>query len=418
MSEGAVADSAEVVVVGAGIAGLTCARRLHRAGVQVVVLERAGAVGGRVRTDLVDGIRLDHGFQLLNPAYPAAQVELDLDALHLRPFVAGARIAHGQGHVVVADPRRSPRDVLATARLPFGTLREKIAFARWAVEIGFGPAARVKHREDRAFAAELDRRGMSGEIVEAVLRPFLAGVLADGELITSRRFVELVVRSFVKGTPGVPELGMQAIPEQLAAGLPAAALRLGTSARTITGSSVETDDGSWGADAVVVAADPRAAAQLTGVPAPSMQPLTTFYHLAPRSPSPRTLLHLDGDRRGPVVNTAVMTDAAPSYAPGRTLVASTTLGGDDSGAAERAVRAHVGTIYGVPTADWDHVRTYAIPGALPAMPAGTALRRPVDLGDGLFVAGDHRDTASLQGAMVSGRRAADAVLRRRGRTSA
>ena len=121
------------------------------------------------------------------------------------------------------------------------------------------------------------------------------------------------------------------------------------------------------------------------------------------------MLHLDADRRGPVVNTAVMTDVAPSYAPDRVLVSSTTLGADASAEAERAVRAHVGVIYGVDTSAWQHVASYPIPDALPDTPPGTGIRRPVALGEGRFVAGDHRDTASLQGALVSGRRVAAAV---------
>jgi hypothetical protein len=257
-------------------------------------------------------------------------------------------------------------------------------------------------------------RGIGGPLVESVLRPFLAGVLADGELVTSRRLVDLIVRSFIRGTPGVPAAGMQAIPEQLAAGLPAGAVRLATTVHSVAGTSVATDAGSFAGRALVIATDPATAGHLLDRPVPSMRALTTFYHLAPRSPAQRTMLHLDGERRGLVVNTAVMTDAAPSYAPGRALIASTVLGDDGSAATELDVRRQAGLIYGVDPASWEHIATYAIPGALPDAPTGTPLRRPVDLGDGLFVAGDHRDTASIQGAFVSGHRCAAAVVRRLG----
>ena len=404
----------DTVIIGAGLAGLTAAGVLHAAGRHVVVLEAGDAVGGRVRTDVVDGMLLDRGFQLLNPAYPRARTTLDLAALQLRQFGPGAVVAHGGGRVVVADPRRSPRDIVSTLRMPFGTLRQKLAFVRWAAEIGFGPAARIKSRPDAAFEDELHRRAMAGGLVESVLRPFLAGVLADGDLVTSRRLVELLVRSFIRGTPGVPAAGMQAIPAQLAARLPAGTVRLSTPARAITGPRVMTDDGEITGRAVIVATDAPAAHALTALQTPPMRSLTTFYHLAPSSPANRPMLHLDGDRRGPLVNTAVMTDTAPGYAPGRTLIASTVLGADASGEMERQVRRHAATIYGSDTGGWEHVATYPILDALPETPAGTPIRRPVELGDGLFVAGDHRDTASLQGALVSGHRAAAAVARQLG----
>ncbi len=404
----------DVVVAGAGLAGLKAALELSASGLDVAVLEADEAPGGRVRTDTVDGMLLDRGFQLLNPAYPQVPSTFDLPALHLRAFGAGVVVAHrGQRHVL-ADPRRMVLDALSGLRLPLGTVREKLAFVRWAAEIGFGPAARIKSRADSSLADELQRRGLTGELADGVLRPFLAGVLAEQDFRTSRRFAELLVRSFVRGTPALPTHGMQALPDQLAARLPAGALHLSTRVSAVRRDGVDAADGSWQARAVIVATDPHTAAVLTTRPAPIMRGLTTFYYFAPESPARRRLLHVDADHRGPVVNSAVVTDVVPSYAPGRTLIASTVLGEDGSSAAERAAREHLAKIYGVTTGSWEHVRTYPIPHALPAVPAGTPLRRPVELGSGVFVAGDHRDTSSIQGALVSGHRAARAVLARLG----
>jgi Flavin containing amine oxidoreductase len=409
-----VTDSCDVVVIGAGLAGLTAARRLHRAGLAVIVLEASDAVGGRVRTDTVDGMLLDRGFQLLNPSYPRARTDLDLAALELRTFQAGAVVGRGEGRFVVADPLRSPRDLPADLRLPVGSLRAKASFLRWAATVGFGPAGRIKHGSDRSLADELRRRGLDGPLTDSILRPFLSGVLGEDELRTSRRFAELLVRSFVRGTPGVPAAGMQAIPDQLAADLPDGMVRLSNPVTSVDGDLVRTAHGDVSARAVLVATDPVTAARLTGLPTPTMNALTTFYHRSPASPARRRMLHLDGDRRGPVVNTAVLTDAAPTYAPGHALIASSVLGVDSSLDMERQVRTQVGSIYGVDPGEWEHVATYPIPHALPATPPGTPLRRPVHVAEALFVAGDHRDTASLQGALVSGGRAATAVLTRLG----
>ena len=403
-------DAFDVVVVGAGLAGLNAALRVHRAGLSVVVLEASDAVGGRVRTDAVDGMLLDRGFQLLNPFYPRARADLDLAALDLRSFQAGAMVSRAEGDFVVADPLRSPRDLPADLRLPVGSLRAKAGFLRWAAAVGFGPARKIKTGPDRSLADELRRRGLEGPLTESILRPFLAGVLGEDELRTSRRFAELIIRSFVRGTPGVPATGMQAIPDQLAAGLPPGTVRLATPVTSVQGGVVRSGAGEIRARAVIVAADPVTAAQLVGLPRPAMNALTTFYHRAPVSPAQRRLLHLDGDRRGPVVNTAVMTDVAPAYAPGHALIASSVLGSDSSAELEERVRVQAGLVYGIDPGEWEHVATYPIVHALPATPAGTPLRKSIRLDDTLFIAGDHRDTASQQGALVSGRRAAGAVL--------
>ena len=214
------AGSCDVVIIGAGLAGLVAARVLCGAGLDVVLLEADEQPGGRVRTDRVDGLLLDRGFQLLNPSYPQAGRTFDLRALRLRSFGAGAVVAHGDRRYPLVDPRRSPRDALSALQLPVGTVREKIAFARWAIEVGFGPAARIKGGTDTSLAEALQRRGLHGAFTDAVVRTFLSGVLGEDELRTSRRLADLLVRSFVRGTPALPEDGMQALPDHLMRLLP------------------------------------------------------------------------------------------------------------------------------------------------------------------------------------------------------
>ena len=403
---------ADVVVVGAGLAGLAAAHRLVHDGLEVAVLEASDGVGGRARTDHVDGLLLDRGFQLLNPAYPEAARLLDLPALDLQPFDSGVVVAHGGRRSVLADPRRAPRHALGALTAP-GSLREKAAFAGWAVQVGFGGARRIKDAPDEPLSVSLDRRGLTGRLRRGVLEPFLAGVLAEDEQATSRRFVDLLVRAFVRGTPSLPAGGMGAMAEQLVAGLPAGTVHLATRATAVAGGSVTTDAGVVTASAVVVATDPSTAVALAGLPTVVMRGLTTFYHLADEAPTASRMLHLDGDRRGPVLNTGVVSNVAPTYAGGRgALIASTVLGVRDDATTEQAVRAQLRLVYGADPRPWQLVATYPIAGALPAILPPLHLRSPVALGGGLFVAGDHRDTASIQGALVSGRRAADAVLTR------
>lgn len=398
-----------IVVVGAGLAGLACAQRLTAAGLEVVVLEAADAVGGRVRTDEIDGFRCDRGFQLINPAYPALRRVVDLDQLDLRSFGAGVVVAGVDGRSVLADPRRLPRLLPATLRSPVGSLRERVAFVRWALSCLL-PVRRQLAAPDLRLADALDRAGISGELRTAVLDPFLAGVLADWEGTTSSTFVRLLMRSFLLGSPAVPSTGISRLPELLAASLPAGTVRLDQRVIDVGAEHVRTADEEIRAEAVVVATAPRAAAELTGIPVPSTKPLTTFWHTAPRAPTTTKLLHLDGARRGPLVNSAVLTNVAPGYAPpGHVLIASSTVSADGSAAAELAVRRQAGMVYGIDTSDWELVSCQVIAEALPHQPPPLVLRQPAQLAGGVFIAGDHRDTASIQGALVSGRRAADAV---------
>ena len=236
-------EDGPVVVVGAGLAGLGCAQRLARAGVEVVVLEASDAVGGRVRTDVVDGFRCDRGFQLLNPAYPVLEHVLDLAELDLKPFAAGVVAAQGPERWVLADPRREPHLLLQTLTSPLGSLLDKIRFARWAAT-SLLPVRYLTGRTDRALAESLDRAGLQGILRTGVVETFLAGVLAEREGSSSANFAALLLRSFILGSPAVPALGMGRFPEVIAAGLPTGTIRLQTAVASVTAHEVRTAAGN------------------------------------------------------------------------------------------------------------------------------------------------------------------------------
>lgn len=403
----------DVVVVGAGLAGLECARVLHAHGLDVRVLEADDGVGGRVRTDHVDGFTVDRGFQVLNPAYPAVRDRVDVAALDLRPLLPGVAVRHERGLALVADPRRAPATLPRTLASGYVRPRELAALARWAAP-ALGPVRRVLRGPDDSLARSLDAAGVEGRVRREVLEPFLAGVLGEDRGTTSAAYVRLLVRSFLLGTPGVPAAGSQALPEQLARQVPSVALgvRVERVERVPGGHRVRTPAGSVAARAVVVATDAVSAQALVGVPAPAVRGLVTWWYAADEPPSGEPVVVVDGRRRGPVVNAAVMSAAVPGWAPpGHHLVQVTCLLGDRP-PAEADVRRQAGEMFGVSTASWREVARHAIPGALPAQPAPLRVRQDVDLADGRFVCGDHRDTASVQGALVSGRRTAGAVRRR------
>jgi hypothetical protein len=398
---------AEVVVVGAGLAGLSAATRLSAAGIDVQVVEAGGHAGGRLATVRIDGFVVDRGFQVLNTGYPRA-ADLDLDALRLGWFERGAIVrVDGVAHRVV-DPRQRPTGVLGTATAPIGSLREKAALAAFSLRAGCSPVRRLLAAPERTAEQALRAAGVGATALDRFFRPFLAGVLLEDELATSSRYLDLLWRSFVRGATGLPADGMQAVGEQLAGRLEADRLHLHTPVRAVGPGSVLTDAGGWRADAVVVATDPGTAARLLPtVEASAPRQVTTHFHVLPASPWGQALIVL-GQPQGRVVNSVVLTDAQPRYSPdGRALVASSTL----EPTREAEVRDEVAAAHGVAPSDLDHLTSVTVPGAQPAALPPLRLRRPVDLGDGVYVCGDHRDTPSIQGAMASGARAARAVLR-------
>jgi phytoene dehydrogenase-like protein len=414
-------DAVDVLVVGAGLTGLNAARTVARAGRSVVVCEASDGIGGRVRTDVVDGFLVDRGFQILNTSYPALQAAVDLEALDLRPFVPGAAVRTEDGRLHrVADPRRRPTWGPRTALTGLLAAREKLGIAAYTLRSLLVPPSRQSRAPERSAAEDLARFGLAGRATERFLRPFLSGVTGDPDLATSSRVVSLFWRTFALGDLTLPSRGIGAVPGHLAARLPAGTVHLTTRVSGLTpsgaGVDVRTDRGSARAGAVIVAAEGTDAAALLGgrVEAPHPFALTTHYHVTDTPPTRQGLLHLDGTG-GPVVNTVVLTAAAPSYSPDhRHLVASTVLGSQPL--PEPRLRAELERIWGQGTASWEHLSTVSIPHALPATlpPTPPRLRRPVDLGDGLFVAGDHRDSPSVQGALVSGRRTAQEALARLG----
>jgi phytoene dehydrogenase-like protein len=398
---------AEVVVVGAGLAGLSAATRLADAGRDVHVVDAAGHVGGRLATERVDGFVVDRGFQVLNTGYPRV-ADLDLDALDLGWFWTGAIVrVDGQAHRVV-DPRRHPSAGRDTVRAPIGSLPRKAAIGVFSARAGYEPVARLLSAPERTAEESLRAAGVGDLALERFFRPFLAGVLLESGLETSSRYLDLVWRSFVRGRVGLPAAGMQSVGEQLATRLRPDRIHLHTRVEEVEGRSVRTAAGTTTADAVVVATDPdTAAALLPGIRASAPRQVTTHLHVLPASPWPDPLIVL-GAPGGQLVNTVVVSDAQPAYsADGRALVASSTL----AVTTEREVREEVARAHGVSAADLEHLTSVTVPGAQPAATPPLQHRRPVDLGGGLFVCGDHRDTPSIQGAMASGARAARAVLR-------
>ncbi|NBQ57160.1 MAG: FAD-dependent oxidoreductase [Opitutaceae bacterium] len=404
----------EIVIIGAGLAGLTCARRLHAAGVSCVVFEAGDAVGGRVRTDIVEGFRLDRGFQVFLTAYPTARVWLDYEQLQLRDFAAGSRVHCDGAMHEVSDPWRDPGAWWATLRAPVGSLADKVRIATLRRAARRGSLAELWARPETTALAALRAHGFSERMIERFLRPWFGGIFLDRELETSSRMLEFVFRMFAEGRAALPAAGMQAIPDQLAAGLPTGTVRLGARVARVEPGALFLDSGERIAARHIVVATENAggAALLPEVAVPKWRATTTIYFAAAKSPLCAPMLVLNGEGRGYVNNLVVLSDVSPSYAPaGQALVAVSVLG--EPALEERAlverVREELRAWFGAKVTDWRWLRSYRLPRALPAR---TPLVRvqPVEVRPRVWIAGDGRSSASIQGAMESGEAVAAEIL--------
>lgn len=411
--DGSMSEHVDVLIIGAGLAGLNAALTVHGGGKQVLVLEAADAIGGRVRTDEVDGLQLDRGFQILNPAYPEVQRLGLVEELDLRPFDAGIMVALEQGISRLGDPRRRPQWLLSGITSEIGDVKSKAmliaalgkAWLRGSMELPSSRAGSV------ADALLLD--GVGPHVYERALKPFLTGVFLDDPANVAAGYGDFVLRSFIEGTPSLPARGMGALPRAMALRLPADIIRTGVGVHAVRGGQVDTDQGTISADRIIVAVDPQQAREwFPGMDVPETRACTTWHHVVDGSPTDERAILVDGLARGPIVNSVAISKVAPGYASrGRTLMSSTALGCHASSEDEVAARQHLAEMWGVSTSAWQCVRTDVIEHALPSLGVNQPMSRTIDAGAGIVLAGDHRETPSQQGALLSGRRAAEATLR-------
>ena len=406
----------EVLIVGGGLAGLCCARQLKEMGISSQVFEASDDVGGRARTDEADGFLLDRGFQVLLTSYPEAQNVLDYQGLELARFEPGALIRYRGKFRRFVDPWRRPRHLIATARSPIASLSDKLRVARLRRRVCRGTLDDCFARPETTTIEALRSERFSDRIIEHFFRPFLGGVFLDPELRTSSRMFDFVFRMFAAGDAALPAHGMGTIARQIAGHLPEGTVITDTRVDHVDGKSLRLASGERrDAKAIVVACEAPAAAKLLGEStAPAGQSVTCLYFAADRSPVKEPILVLNGEGEGPVNNLCVPSQVAPTYAPSdQSLISVTTLGvaGENEGL-EGKVREQLCDWFGPSVNQWRLLRTYRIPYALPRQipPALSPVAKPPRREDGIFVCGDYLDTASIQGAMLSGRRAAEHII--------
>jgi phytoene dehydrogenase-like protein len=384
-------SSSDVLVIGAGLAGLSAAIKLQQAGRDVRIIESSDRPGGRVTSDIIDGFICDRGFQLINSKYPALAA---LNVIQEIDFIKAPRVievALGNQRRALGDPRVAPWTALDKAT---GTIPEKLSLLRF---LAMAP------KENQSVEDVLKS---SGSVYIRALRPFLQGVFLTDPKNVDARYGQSIVKSFVTGSPGIPRKGVAELSKALAARVNS--ISYGVQADSLEGKVVRTSAGDFTAATIIVATDATTATQLLGLnEVARMSGCITWYHAVANNPSGNGRLIVDGQNRGPIINSIVMSDISSNYAPvGQHLVSTTT----DLGATESDVRRHLAIMWGTSTHDWQLIAKYEIPAALPIQSIGRALTQPVKVSDGLYVVGDHRAVPSQQGALFSGNLAAELIL--------
>jgi phytoene dehydrogenase-like protein len=408
--------NADVIIIGAGLAGLSCALELVAQGHTPLLLEAADQPGGRVHTDAHEGFRFDRGFQVLQTAYPEARRLLDYPALDLRPFHPGALIRYAGRFHRIGDPWRHLSDALPTLLAPIGTLTDKLRIARLRYRVGQGSWESVYTRPETTTLQALRELGFSAAMINRFLRPFLAGVFFDDRLAMSSRAFEFVMRAFATGDTALPAAGMGAITDQLASRLPPNTLRLAAPVARLEQQTVNLATGErLTAHAVVVATDPWEAARLLGAATPpDTRSTTCLYFAAPEPPVRKPLLVLNGEGTGPINSLLVPSVVSPAYAPpGDALVTVNLLGNpaEDDKTLEGRVRTQLSNWFGTIIRHWRLLRLYRIDRALPTQepPVAGPDAWPCQLAPWLFVCGEYQGAPAIQWALFTGRRAGVAV---------
>jgi phytoene dehydrogenase-like protein len=381
----------DVLIVGAGLAGLSAAIHLEAAGIDVTVIESSDRAGGRVASDVIDGFICDRGFQLINARYPALQ---ELNVLKELDFIEAPRVIEvsmGDRRHAIGDPRQVPWTAFDKAT---GTIPEKIALLQFIAK---------KTKAGQSIGQALRN---TGTCYERVLRPFLQGVFLTDPDNVDATYGQSIIKSFINGKPGVPRNGVGEVSKAIAARV--SNIVYNTRVDGIDQNSVHTNSGTYTAGKVLIATDATTATQLLGLTeVPRMAGCITWYHAVSENPSGTGHLLVDGQKRGPIINTVVMSDISSNYAPlNQNLISTTT----DLNITESDVRRHLAIMWGTSTHDWQLIAKYEIPAALPIHNVGRMLSQSIKINDLHFVAGDHRTVPSQQGALFSGRLAAQLIL--------
>jgi phytoene dehydrogenase-like protein len=407
-----------ITIIGAGVAGLSAAIYLHRKGYNVQILEASDRAGGRIKTDIVDGFRLDHGFQVLLTAYPEAQALLDYEALQLKRFLPGATVLYDGGQFDIADPFRRPSATFSTLFAPVGSIGDKIKTLTLKIRLLKKSISDIFSQTSTTTKNHLIDYGFSNKMIDRFYGPFFSGIFLENNLETSNRMFDFVMKMFSEGDAAIPSLGMEEIPKQLVALLPANSIMYNTKVSKIIGNQIETEDRRiFSSDKIIIATEASSflAKQYLNTDQTQAHSVTNIYFEAPKAPTSQAIVVLNAStNRKWVNNVTVLTNLSKAYGPDDRSLISVSCNGllelDDNVLAQN-MKNELKTWFGNQVATWKLIKSYRIKYALPKLADMQNETTPdrFKISDNLYICGDHLLNGSINAAMGSGRMVAELI---------
>jgi protoporphyrinogen oxidase len=407
-----------ITIIGAGISGLSVGLHLHREGFSVKIIEASDRAGGRVKTDIVDGFRLDRGFQVLLTSYPEAQMLLDYEALQLKTFLPGATVLYDGGQFEIADPFRRPSALLATVFAPVGSLKDKINTFVLKQKLIRKSIKGIFLQEQKSSLEQLKSYGFSSKMINRFFKPFFSGIFLENKLETPNRMFDFVMKMFSEGDAVLPALGMEEIPKQLASQLPTDTFLYNTKVVDIRKNSIFTNSGAEiKSDIIILATEANElVSKLKSNVETDYRSVTNVYFQTTIAPSNKAVVILNASEKEKVVNNlTVMTNVSRAYAPAGKVLISVSCNGildfENQELAEK-IKEELEPWFGKQVEDWSHLKTYKVKYALPNLKVlkDDIIIDDMKINDNLYCCGDHLLNGSINAAMKSGRLLADLII--------
>lgn len=407
----------DVIIIGAGLAGLSAAVHLHRQGRKVLILEATDRAGGRIKTDLYDGFLLDRGFQVLLTAYPESKSLLNYADLNLKKMLPGATVLYDDGQFEIADPFRRPSAALATLFAPVGTIKDKINTLWLKNKLQKLTIEEIFQQPEQTTLKQLSDYGFTSKMIERFYAPFLSGIFLENALSTSSRMFDFVMKMFSDGDVAVPALGMEEIPKQLIALLPQDSIQYHKKVTTIDGNKITTHDGTvFEANQILLATTASALTKdFFAAQKMTSHQVTNVYFEATEAPTKKAVVILNASKNKKWVNNlTIMSNVSSAYAPKDKVLISVSYNGipiiDDAALAEN-MKQELKKWYGEKINSWKMLKTYRIEYALPTQESvrNEILASEIKISDSIFICGDNLLNGSINAALKTGRLAAEAM---------
>ncbi|MCF8322465.1 MAG: FAD-dependent oxidoreductase [Flavobacterium sp.] len=408
-----------ITIIGAGISGLTAAVYLYQKGYKVQILEASERAGGRIKTDIIDGFRLDRGFQVLLTEYPETKALLDYKKLNLKRFLPGANVLYDGGQFEIADPFRRPTAVFATLFAPVGNLKDKINTFFLKNKLVKITIPAIFKQPETDTISQLKNYGFSSKMIDRFYKPFFSGIFLENDLKTSSNMFDFVMKMFSEGDAAIPELGMEEIPKQLVEMLPENSIKYNVKVSAIENNTISCEDGTtFQADKIIIATEAIGlAGNYISKTKQNFHQVTTMYFEASIAPTQKAVVVLNASKDKKWVNNlTVLSNISNEYAPKGKVLISISYNGipaiDDATLSEN-MKAELKQWYGNQVNYWKLLKTYRINYALPNQEkvSNEVSNSEIKINDNLFICGDYLLNGSINAAMKSGRMVAELIAR-------